>query len=43
MLKIRRKRRRNRRRRRKKKKKKRAREGLEVWMARGSIFITREL
>jgi hypothetical protein len=41
MLKIRRKRRRSRRRRRKKKK--RAREGLEMWMARGSIFITREM
>jgi len=38
MLKIRRKRRRRRRR-----KKKRTREGLEVWMARGSIFITKEL
>jgi hypothetical protein len=40
MLKIRRKKSRSSRRR---KKKKRMREGLEAWMARGSIFITREL
>jgi hypothetical protein len=43
MLKIRRKRRRRRSRRWRRKKKKRKREGLEVWMARGSIFFTREL
>jgi len=41
MLKIRRKRRKRSRKRRKKKK--RTREGLEVWMVRGSIFITKEL
>jgi hypothetical protein len=41
MLKIRRKRRRIGKRRRKKKKS--TREGLEVWIARGSIFIKREL